>query len=230
MTTLRPSPATIVATLALIAALGGTSYAAVKITGKDVRDNVLTGKDVRNRSITGADVKDASLTARDFGRDQLPRAANGPEGPPGPAGPQGPAGEQGAKGDTGPAGPVAALPAATVASNDEVPLTGQDAVVLTARLATDGLSLIHAWTAVELGGATEGDDRVSCQLRVDDKPASVDLSMTVPREEGGGRVSLASVGTLDVEAGDHTIALRCRETAGSVAFEEGTLNAIGASR
>jgi hypothetical protein len=47
----RPSYASVVATLALAVALGGTSYAAVKITGKDVKNGSLTGKDLKKRSV-----------------------------------------------------------------------------------------------------------------------------------------------------------------------------------
>jgi hypothetical protein len=70
----------VVATLALFVALGGSSYAALRITGKDVRDGSLTGKDVRNNSLTGkdvkgltsADIKNGKLLAEDFAAGQLP--------------------------------------------------------------------------------------------------------------------------------------------------------------
>jgi hypothetical protein len=41
----RPGHATVVAYLALFIALGGSSYAAIKITGKQVKDSSLTGRD-----------------------------------------------------------------------------------------------------------------------------------------------------------------------------------------
>jgi hypothetical protein len=56
----------VMATLAVFVALGGTTYAAIKITGKDVRNNSLTGADVRNNSLRSADVKNGSLKAKDF--------------------------------------------------------------------------------------------------------------------------------------------------------------------
>ena len=53
----RLSYANVMATVAVFVALGGSSYAAVKITGKDVRNGSLTGADVKNRSLSRADLK-----------------------------------------------------------------------------------------------------------------------------------------------------------------------------
>jgi len=113
-----PSPSMAVSLVALTVSLGGTSYAAVQLTSKDVKNNSLTGSDIRNSSLTGADVKGSSLTgsdvksssltgsdikngslgAADFSASALPKGATGATGPAGPkgdtgaAGPQGPAG------------------------------------------------------------------------------------------------------------------------------------------
>ncbi len=57
----RPTYANVVATLALVVALGGTSYAAVQVTGKDVKNGSLSGKDVKNSSLTGKDLKKRSV-------------------------------------------------------------------------------------------------------------------------------------------------------------------------
>jgi hypothetical protein len=76
---LIPSPAIVIAMIALFAALAGTSYAAL----------------ARN-SVTTIQVKDRSLLAKDFKSGQLPRGATGAPGPAGPAGPAGPTGPAGA--------------------------------------------------------------------------------------------------------------------------------------
>jgi hypothetical protein len=86
------------ATIAVFVALGGSSYAALRVTSRHVpRDALtgadvknLTGRDVRNNSLTGADVK--RLTGADFAPGQLPRGEPGPAGPAGPAGAAGPPG------------------------------------------------------------------------------------------------------------------------------------------
>jgi hypothetical protein len=51
---LIPSPAMVVALVALFMALGGSAYAFV-ITGASIRNGSVTGKDIRNRSLTGSD-------------------------------------------------------------------------------------------------------------------------------------------------------------------------------
>jgi hypothetical protein len=80
----RPSPAMVVASLALMIALGGTGYAASQALPRN--------------SVTTIQVKDRSLLARDFKAGQIPRGAVGPAGPAGAAGPAGPAGPAGGAG------------------------------------------------------------------------------------------------------------------------------------
>jgi hypothetical protein len=53
---LLPSPAMVVAVVALIMSLGGSAYALV-VTGKQIRNGSVTAKDIRNRSLTGNDVR-----------------------------------------------------------------------------------------------------------------------------------------------------------------------------
>lgn len=87
--------ANVIAMLALFVALGGSSYAALRVTGKNVRNGSLTGTDVRNSSLTGrdvrssslgtSDVKNRSLLAKDFKAGQLPQGPPGPQGPAGQA-------------------------------------------------------------------------------------------------------------------------------------------------
>jgi hypothetical protein len=104
------SYANMMATVAVFIALGGTSYAALRITGSQVADGTLTGRDVKNSSLTGADVKDGSLLLKDFKKGQLTAGAPGPQGAPGADGAvgapglKGDSGLKGDKGDTGDAG------------------------------------------------------------------------------------------------------------------------------
>jgi hypothetical protein len=96
---LRPSPATIIASIALLVALAGTGYAATSLPANSVGPRQL-----QSNSVTSSKVKNFSLLKSDFAPNQIPAGARGPVGPPGtpgapgsrgPTGPQGPAGASG---------------------------------------------------------------------------------------------------------------------------------------
>ena len=53
--------ANVMATMAMFVALGGSSYAAITITGKNVKNGSLTGKDIKRNSIGGKAVKESRL-------------------------------------------------------------------------------------------------------------------------------------------------------------------------
>ena len=101
----RLSYANVVATLALFVALGGSSYAALKITGRQVKDRSLTGKDIKKRSVALNRLK-GKLPAGVPGAAGA-AGATGPVGPPGPVGPVGP---------PGPVDPSQFLPSAATTS------------------------------------------------------------------------------------------------------------------
>jgi hypothetical protein len=71
----RPSPALVIACIALAIALGGTSYAAVNLAPGSVGN-----KQLKRNAVTSLKVKDHSLFARDFKAGQLPRGARGLKG------------------------------------------------------------------------------------------------------------------------------------------------------
>ncbi len=63
----RPSPAMIVAIIALVLSLGGTSYAAIvlpanSVGNKQIKKNAVTGAKVKNGSLTTSDIKASSLS------------------------------------------------------------------------------------------------------------------------------------------------------------------------
>lgn len=129
-----PRPATVIAVIALFAALAGTATAASLITGKQIKNGTVTGADLRNSSVTGKDIRNSSLTGADvkngtirngdvrkgtLAADRLSAAALASlrePGPAGPAGAQGPAGAAGAQGPAGPQGAAGAKGATGVAT------------------------------------------------------------------------------------------------------------------
>jgi len=74
--------AAITSTLALVVALSGVSYAAVLVTGSDIKDNSITSKDIKDKTIK---TKDISADAKD-----ALKGKTGPAGPTGATGPVGP--------------------------------------------------------------------------------------------------------------------------------------------
>jgi hypothetical protein len=76
----RLTYANVMATIAVFIALGGSSYAAITITGRNVKNSSLTGRDIKNSSLTTSDVKNRSLRAVDFKSKQLPAGPQGPKG------------------------------------------------------------------------------------------------------------------------------------------------------
>jgi hypothetical protein len=98
----KPSPAMLVALLALFVALGGTSYAALQLA-----PNSVGGKHLKRNAVTSPKVKPGSLLLSDFRASQRSslRGPQGPEGQQGAQGAQGPQGAQGAQGPVGPPGP-----------------------------------------------------------------------------------------------------------------------------
>lgn len=78
--------ANVTATLALVVALGGTSFAAVTITGRNIKNGSVKNADLGTSSVTSTKVKDRSLLAKDFKAGQLPTGAKGDKGDTGLAG------------------------------------------------------------------------------------------------------------------------------------------------
>ncbi len=95
----RPSPAMVVACIALLVALTGTSVAAVNalapnsvgtpqlrasaVTTAKIKNRNVTGAKIASNAVTGPIVRNGTLTRSDFAPNSIPA---GPAGPPGPAG------------------------------------------------------------------------------------------------------------------------------------------------
>jgi hypothetical protein len=108
----RPRHATVVAYLALFVALGGSSYAALKLPAGSVGNDQL-----RKNAVTSQKVKNRSLVAKDFALGELP------EGPAGAPGQPGTPGQPGAPGSPAASTVMGYVPAA---STSEVAGEGND--------------------------------------------------------------------------------------------------------
>jgi hypothetical protein len=96
--------------LALFIALGGSSYAAVRLTPGSVKSaaiakRAITHAKLARNSVTSSNVAKASLTASDFKSGTFLQGLKGDAGDPGGEGNDGFEGLEGLKGDAGPQGP-----------------------------------------------------------------------------------------------------------------------------
>ena len=103
----RPSPALVVACIALIVALTGTSYATVlnvprnSVGTRELKRNAVTPAKIAPNAVRAAHVLNGTLLAEDFKAGQLP---SGPKGDKGDKGDKGLKGDKGDKGDPGMSG------------------------------------------------------------------------------------------------------------------------------
>jgi hypothetical protein len=212
----RPSPALVISLVALFVSLGGVGYAAVTITGKNVKNSSLTGKDVKNSSLTGSDVKNSSLSGSDVKNSSLATSdvKNGSLLAQDFKSGQLPAGQTGAKGDTGPTfgrsdnndscdpSSTTFVPCAQVATS--LPAGGRVLLVATASF--------HAHTANAQG---------QCQLTVDGGTAITTETFGHAAVDAVGTGSGLTAVTGPLPAGAHTFTFQCNEQTSDIDWNSG---------
>ena len=99
----KPSPAMVVALIALFVALSGTATAGGLL---------ITSRQIKNGTIQAVDLN--ARTLRQLAGRPGPTGPQGPEGAPGPQGPLGPSGDRGPQGVQGPPGPAGSSSASGV--------------------------------------------------------------------------------------------------------------------
>lgn len=57
----RPSPAMVVALVALFVALGGSGYAAVQLNGKNIKNRSIAGQKLKNNTLTARQIRESRL-------------------------------------------------------------------------------------------------------------------------------------------------------------------------
>jgi len=229
----------VVSYLALFVALGGTSYAAVKlpansVTSKQIKKGAVASSDLRANAVTSAKVKDGSLLRKDFKAGELPSGgakgeagaagapgtscapgAKGEAGPKGDAGAAGGTGAPGAKGDTGSAGGKGDT-GPRGPSDGFVAADGPAALVSTTfatqrSLALGAGSYVVTATAT-LNNGDIGAVTAACQLLLGGMAIDSALSVTLAPDTQGGEtqaVALTGAGSLS-SAG--AAQLQCRST------------------
>ena len=67
----RPSPALVISLIALFVALGGTSYAAIKIGARNLKTGSVGTRAVKNATLSGRDLRRAGLSGREINEGRL---------------------------------------------------------------------------------------------------------------------------------------------------------------
>lgn len=244
----RPGFSNVVAIVALFIALGGASYAAIKVP-----DNSVGSRQLKKNAVNSAKVKNRSLLAVDFRQGQLPAGATGPIGERGPAGPtgqpgssglQGIAGATGPQGLIGPTGPIggigptgetgpAGAPGATGFTGPVGP-TGPTGPSTTAVMTgSSNLGVSSAFFGVS--GETTSINTVSALPLATRTPAvalnAANLSVSIDTPPGAGVTRVIRLATAnafgatstDLECSIVDPATTCSDTGPPVALSAGTL-------
>ena len=203
-----------ISVMALFVALGGASYAAVKIPKNSVGNTQL-----RKDAVTSAKVKDRSLLATDFKTGQLPAGAKGAAGA---TGATGAAGAAGATGATGPAGPTFAFTytgggGAGISAGSYVSVVDQTITVPRAgRIAfTFSGRFIRTALSPEVSCLTKGTNDVGA--------APVTFSGILQASESA---QIPIVGNFDAAAGVNRILIECTTVGGNVNIGGWQLNGV----
>jgi hypothetical protein len=223
--------------LALFVALGGTSYAAVRLPSNSVGSLQIT-----KNAISSSKVRDKSLLARDFKPGQLPagkpgdtgpagpQGARGPQGAQGPQGAKGPAGAPGLKGDTGspgPAGPVNVLYKRQVGT-----VTSSDSVAI-ASIALPAGKWLLSGSVVADDASTTADALANCFIAtVGPGPIASPAEVWLVAHNGGVKPQTLSVQAISDSASAGTATLYCNDlifSGPSIKFSLGTLTATSAT-
>ena len=219
----------VVACIALIVALGGTSYAALKLPRNSVGNRQL-----KPNAVTSAKVRNGALTSKDFRRSSLPRGPRGPQGPKGDSAPGAvPRVAYASRDPFKPGGSAKAIPVSA-----PIDLIGLNIAAGTAdytsssgRVTASGPSrLIANAQAVVLNAAAANQD-VNCQIVLvagDVRPIGNDVNALVGA--GGAYLPVAVSAGADVVAGTYDVRVQCRSGGPAMTFHRGNLTVSIAPR
>lgn len=220
----RPSPALVIAFLALLVAAASPAGAAVK--------KLITGKDIASGAITSSKVKDGTLLSKDFKKGQLPAGApgaagaRGATGATGATGSQGPQGLQGVKGDRGPAGPTL-VGGADDGSGSVGPVGDTNMLTdLAGGASTSGQLVLPSSGTIYANGYGDVSNSTTaaygrCRLVISDGTGPTNgLTVFSPLAfgnipTGGGHVSIPVAGQITKPAGTYNIGVSCTAITGT---------------
>ena len=233
-----PSPAMVVSIVALLVALGGTSYAAVTLP----KNSVGTAQ-LKKNAVISSKVKNGSLKAADFAAGQLKAGPKGDTGTTGTTGATGARGDTGLQGNPGPAGPTAAAKASKNFAPDVLlgPSSGTNVIDFdttfagAARLHMTFSGRVVASASLQVHHESGSAQTVDCNIvRMNSTNTGIaEAGQSEWQTLPVGAYSLMSLNAaFDLPAGDYNLRLNCSQIGGSandVSVDDATLTAIAAA-
>jgi hypothetical protein len=251
MSRLRPSPAMVVAIIALIASVTSGAYAATLITGRNIASHTIQQRNMANNSVWHAQigrgsVRNVNLAANSVWHAQIGtgsvrannvqpallaelQGAQGEAGPPGSTGPVGPTGPHGPTASTG----FPASSTGTTLLSDTAPGTSLatspdlDTQAAEAHVVLNGFVRVRR-TAV--GGNSAIGNVVTCVAHVTTNGGTASTLATSAASGFAATANIAGnvnlVGQTALGPGHHTITVSCSANAGQFVSDGGAFTAI----
>jgi hypothetical protein len=174
----RPSPALVVASIALLVALGGTSVAAVNqlaansVGTSQLKSNAVTTPKIKNSAVNASKIASNAVTTAKIASNAVTNAkiANGTIQPADlssaakTSGPPGAPGAPGAQGPTGPTGPAGPSNAYARFLNGPIAIPGSLTTLASLSIPEAGFYVLSAKAAIGTPGTVIFDTTVTCTL------------------------------------------------------------------
>ena len=189
--------------MALFVALGGASYAAIKLPA-----NSVGAAQIKKNAVDSNKVKDRSLLATDFKTGQLPRGETGATGA---------TGQTGATGARGAAGPTFSFAYSNLVTPVAIATAGTQILTRTINIPYSGKLTVNFTGRIEIGGGAE-EAQATCSAFVNPPTGgSTMVSQIIPSSPAkyfggityqGGVISLA-FGFDVATAGSYSLSVSC---------------------
>ena len=217
------TPSLVISVMALFVALGGVSYAAIKIPQNSVGNTQL-----RKDAVTSTKVKDRSLLAKDFKSGQLPAGAKGADGA------TGPTASAYASNNISPDTALSPNGVDYTVLDTSIPDAGSGAMMITTRsrvVANASVSIVKGT------GFSSAAGDVDCQIQAASLSGTVSIGQiartTLTTTVAGGAVyAEASLsGAISLDPGEYGFRVLCQQANGTnstatPAYDKGDLTVI----
>ena len=217
------TPSLVISVMALFVALGGVSYAAIKIPQNSVGNTQL-----RKDAVTSTKVKDRSLLAKDFKSGQLPAGAKGADGA------TGPTASAYASNNISPDTALSPNGVDYTVLDTSIPDAGSGAMMITTRsrvVANASVSIVKGT------GFSSAAGDVDCQIQAASLSGTVSIgqrartTLTTTVADGAVRAEVSLSGAISLDPGEYGFRVLCKQNngAGSTAtpaYDRGDLTVI----